>query len=1154
MNDTHVVDSSIVQDIVLSAQEAITDLLTSLVSASNSESYALAKIEIQVQIENIGMMADMSGLKGLSSVCIQYEKQFLALPLYNNQDTQIIQEQIDTWLLDILTYLGNWQSIDNINQLITGLTANTDNIHTQLLQDIELQADNASEPCEVLSFPLDEDITALKSESINKAIDSDDVLDIDIDDFDAMFAEDEDDNIDLDSPEGIMALLCKELRELQPQITELTQQIVSAEDTVANAAIIAYEDIISRIHTVSDGLGLIGLMQVLDFVFKNINLLLELDPELRAESQRVIIGWPQVMIDHLESPLDDSLCLEVVDYLEDESWPKPLKYGEIRDLIDGLTKQLELTGDYEVEARSIEATLEDISLEISVDTSQQLLDAFFAESPGYAEELTMHISNITNGIDVSENTKAAQRISHTLKGSANLIGTNGIANLSHHLEDVFEYLAKQSLPPPEPLAYTMQEAADTIEVMIESLQGMSQAPTDSQRILQDLLNWANRIDKGHLTRETDSVVKQLSIDVHDGTGIDAIINTDLNINTEIRSIKQSDDSPHATTAAQTQTELLRIPRDTIDKVFNLIGETSISISQIQEQLKRMHERGNDMRKQEKTLQARRFELENLVSVRGMAAKQQRLRAVSGDDNFDSLEMDQYDEFYGATHSFIESVSDTREASRDVTSHILELEGLFLQQTRLNHALQDLVMTTRMVPVKTILPRLQRAVRQTCRATNKLASLDVIGEDLQMDGDVLNQLADPIMHLLRNAIDHGIELPQQRLEKGKPDSGQITLRFYQDGNSIKVNCSDDGAGLDYENIRWIAMERNLINPQEEINNKNLARVILSSGFSTRDKATHISGRGVGMDVVHTSVLNLKGSIEISDNQPSGTTISLRVPITLLTSHSILVKTAGERYAIPTSMLDQILPPGTGQFGTLGSDLTFQFGKSIYPTISLAQLLGVQAPVSSNTTNTVLLVHYNSKIHAVMVEHVVSNYDLVVKNLGRYVNKVLGIAGVSLLGDGGVVPVLDLGELLSAQKSGQVQIMRSRENTLAKVSHLTKILIVDDSLSVRKSLSQLIQDAGYEALLARDGIEAMEIMQKTKPNLILTDLEMPRMTGLELTSHIRANPDNDLLPIMMITSRTMAKHKEQAKKVGVNEYITKPFSEDDLISKIGEALNG
>ncbi len=1152
MNNTSSIDTQTICDIVLSTKDAISALIKPLIDVDTTietpPNFEDNKNDILIQFENIAMIAEMSGLIGLNAVCLEFNKQLKNLSLENNQDALNFKMELDSNLEKILAYLQDWQSLDSIEQLTHNLSDDADNIRVLLLQDIENSATNP-EPDLDSDINLDIEIGEMNllSDDLIEASEADEN---EIMELDSLFAEDSDVELGLDTAEGIMALFCQELRNIEEQIFILVPQINNINDgdtDTPEQAVQQYIDIISRLRDSCEELGLTGLVKVLNFVLVNIDLLLALDISTRKKSQAVITGWPKVVINHLQEPEDNSLCLAVVDYLEGDSWPKPLKYSELRELIEALTKELELTGDFEVEARKVEALEEDVALKISEDTNQQLLDAFFAECPGYAEELTMRIANIVKGNDIFDSTKAAQRLAHSIKGSANLIGTKGIANIAHHLEDIFEYFVKLSIVPPKALGDTITEAADTLEMMIESLQDLSPAPVDAQRILQDVLNWANRIDKNDIT-ET-SVVSE-----HNKPNIK--VETSVSNKEDIKkSTLPENESQPAVSQLASQVELIRVPRDTLDLIYNLIGETSIAIAQVQEQLKRMHQRGIDMQAQEKNLQARRFELENLVSVRSLAATQKHLNVVAGNEQFDSLELDQYDEFYGATHSFIEAVSDSREFNRDVMSHIMDLEGLFLQQQRLNRSLENIVTTTRLLPVKTIVARLQRTVRQACRATGKEAELEIIGEQLLMDGDVLNQLADPLMHLLRNAIDHGIESVDERREKNKPDVGKITLHFYQEGNSIRANCSDDGAGLNYERIQWIAMERNLINPKDKIDNASLARVILNSGFSTRETATQISGRGVGMDVVHTAIVKLKGSIDISDNKPSGTRFNLRLPITLLTSHSILVQIQNERYAIPTVMLDQILPSGIGQFNALGGKQTFQLGNNVYPSETLTNLLGLPESSNALTKNNsiVLLIHYGSKTVAVSVERVLSSNDLVVKNMGRYMKHVTGIAGIALLGDGGVVPVLDMAELLDAKKSGYRNIRASRTATSEKLV-LSKVLIVDDSLSVRNSLSQLVQDAGYEPLLARDGLEAIEIMKKTKPNLILTDLEMPRMTGLELTSHVRSNSENTDLPIFMITSRTMAKHQTQAQKLGVNEYITKPFSEDDLVSKLGQALNG
>lgn len=556
------------------------------------------------------------------------------------------------------------------------------------------------------------------------------------------------------------------------------------------------------------------------------------------------------------------------------------------------------------------------------------------------------------------------------------------------------------------------------------------------------------------------------------------------------------------------------------------------------------------------LQQRRYELENLVSVRGMAARHRRASNADGDTGFDPLEMDEYDEFYGVTHSYIEGVADSREILRGVNGEVAELNSLFLLQQRLNKELQQLVMTTRMVPVSNISARLQRAVRQASRTTGKNVELEIVGEDLLLDGEVLNTLTDSLMHMLRNAVDHSIENSRTRVDGGKSEIGKITLSFVQEGNNVVVSCIDDGSGLDYDGIREKAIQQGLLSEGEGIDNRALARMVLQSGFSTSNKVTQISGRGVGMDVVNNTVQSLKGSMDIGDAVTGGAQISLRLPITLLTSHCLIVSVGEESFAVPTSSLSQILSSGTGKIGQVGGNMSFQIGREVYPAYSLNSLVGHSEDIEKIDNKTVLLFQAAEGLTAITVDSVVSSYDLVVKGMGAYVKAIPGVAGVSTLGDGSVVSVLDMGGLMQSKTPNQANSRNSdsvgSESGAAKNNALPKILVVDDSLSVRNSLSQLMNDGGYQVVTARDGLEAVDLLDKEAPDIVLTDLEMPRMNGLELVSYIRNSDQNSSLPVVMVTSRTMLKHRQEAESVGVNEYITKPYTEDDVLSSINEML--
>ncbi len=979
----------------------------------------------------------------------------------------------------------------------------------------------------------------------------------------------------------VLVMLAEELADVSPQLDEAVTVIVETDDSEAMiTAIGEYQELVSRVNEVTDALGLSGLVLVCEFIMENTLLLIDQPAEVREKAREVLTGWTQVVIQHLQAPKNDERCLAVVDYLEKENWPQPLAYRDVRALIEGLTKELELSGDYEVEQRETEATAADVELVIAEEVGTNLIDAFFAESPGHAEKLSALVEALTNGEDIQQNVEAAQRVAHTLKGSGNLVGASGVANLSHHMEDIFEHIAQTHAVPPQELADSLQDAADTLEAMIEYLQGMGDYPANAQSTLQQVLDWANHLDKlgfsegviPPMPTAEDSDWPSESAATDELEIASSEVAGEGEVSTPSEPSEAAVTAPAAAVAANAsgtpasnqpeqasapRNEAIRVNAELLDSIFQVVGETSIAIGQLQEHINRVENSSKQLSRNEGILRQRRYDLENLVSIRGMAARHRRAANAAGDNTFDPLEMDEYDEFYGATHAYIEGVSDATAILKGITGEVSNLNGLFQLQQRLNKQLQQLVMQTRMIPVASIVARLHRAVRQACRATGKSADLSIKGEELLIDGEVLSKLADPLMHLIRNAVDHGIESEDLRFEKGKANKGNITLEFRQEGNNVAVICSDDGSGLDFARIREVAISRGLMEDVAGADEKVLARMILQSGFSTRDQVTQVSGRGIGMDVVNTMIQHLNGSMDIGPADTGGTQVIMRLPITLLTSHCLLVSAGdGVAYAIPTATLTQILSPGTGEFGDVGGQQTFRLENDVFPAQSLNSLLGIpEAEDSRQQDKTVLLLQAGDGMTSITVDRVISSYDLVVKNTGSYVRYVPGVAGVSTLGDGSVVAVLDLATLIKqGVASGTAAVLDRRSHARAQPEQikLPKVLVVDDSLSVRDSLSQLMSDGGFEVAVARDGLEAIDQLDKEQPDIVLTDLEMPRMNGLELASYMRKSEQWSGLPIIMVTSRTMAKHREQAAEAGVDDYITKPYTEDEVLASISDHL--
>jgi chemotaxis protein histidine kinase CheA/ActR/RegA family two-component response regulator len=467
-----------------------------------------------------------------------------------------------------------------------------------------------------------------------------------------------------------------------------------------------------------------------------------------------------------------------------------------------------------------------------------------------------------------------------------------------------------------------------------------------------------------------------------------------------------------------------------------------------------------------------------------------------------------------------------------------------------------VLRTRMVPIQTVAPRLQRSVRQTCRLVDKEVELTIRGADTLMDSNVLNSMIDPLMHILRNAVDHGIELPAERQRLGKSPVGHIELSVLREGNTIIIRCQDDGAGLDLTAIRHLATERGLLAADKPLEEEELARLILLPGFSTQGVATQTSGRGIGMDMVYSRLLDMKGSLRIQTQSGQGCLMELRLPVTLISTHALLVRIYERLYALSDRGIEQILYSGVGTIQKLGNTMTYHLGDEIYEMTSLETLLNLPSDrrTHARAVPPILLVREETgAIRAVLAPEAVDSRDLVVKPLGPYVPKLNGVVGATILGDGSVAPVLDLPELLRAPTTlRQAPTFAQPTASAAPTVRRQSALVVDDSLSARRSLAQFVQDTGLEVRAARDGLEAIEIINSKHPDIVLADLEMPRMNGLELAAHLRANQTTHDLPIIMITSRSTDKHRREAAAMGVNAYLTKPFAENELLGHIKQLL--
>lgn len=936
--------------------------------------------------------------------------------------------------------------------------------------------------------------------------------------------------------EELIALLTEELTGMQREFDELLSEC-EASDQGKEKALESCAERISRLASASETVGLSALKCFLQSLHDRI--LNSAERGVTRLQHEFLVLLPGAMLAYLSAPTDPSTCEGLIDLLRGDVWETPIDDGYATTLSRALSLVQVTRNSNAGESRQIEALPEDVSLALPDDLNQELLDGLLLELPVHTAAFSDAIQRVSTGKGDMADIEAAKRAAHTLKGAANTVGVRGIANLTHHVEDILVALSKHETLPNSSLSAALTNAGDCLETMGEAVMGTGPEPDHAVGVLQDILDWANRIDREGIP-EQDAASTAESVDV-------------------ARQAKAPEEvAPRSPGApAQHNAAMIRVPAGLIDELLRLMGETIILTGQVRERLRRFGQKNHVIQRQNRVFVKLAAELEELIDLRHSAGRFDRERQGN---EFDPLEFEHYSELHTVSRRLIEAATDAGELSGEMEAELGDLNELIEVQNRLHLESQGTVMRTRMVPVSTVASRLQRSVRQAARLLDKRVALNIIGADTMVDSNILGELVDPLMHILRNAVDHGIESPEKRIAQGKDEEGGIELTFSREGNQVVVRCRDDGAGLDLETLRQIAEERGLLATDHNQSDDELARLIFTPGFSTRTESTQISGRGIGMDVVHSRVLQLKGLVNLRNMPGEGLEIELRLPATLIATYALLVRLRGHQLAVSSHGVQDIHYITAEQLQNVGGERFLRVGDELYSMVDLGNLLDVPDDRRSEERNRgfpVLLVRLDSgAMRAVRVQEIVDSGELVVKNLGRYVPKIQGVVGATILGDGSVAAVVDVPELMRAPQRlahdsdpGEARTAWQRDPAHHASSRFSA-LVVDDSLSARRATAQFMKDAGFEVRTAIDGLEAVAILDNWKPDILLVDMEMPRMNGLELTAHVRAREGMAETPVIMITSRSTEKHRRQATAVGVNVYLTKPFADEQLLGHVTE----
>ncbi|MEZ5591348.1 MAG: ATP-binding protein [Gammaproteobacteria bacterium] len=750
---------------------------------------------------------------------------------------------------------------------------------------------------------------------------------------------------DDEAPASISEDLLEILRVELAEIAEAGEQSLSVvQNPASNAeqrqqALESYTEELERLSLAADSIGLQGLAQLCAHLHANLDAFTAREQVLSDQESALLRGWQQPVLGYLEAIGTEASSRQLVDFMTQAEWLLPLDQDTANDILESLRHPAPSLEDFgEVEERPREARPEDVSLELPPETNPELLDSLLQELPNQTSEFSAAIQQLYEGTGTQADMEAAQRIAHTLKGAGNTVGVTGIATITHHIEDILIALGKEHSLPTRKLSGVLMDAADCLESMCESLLGLSDPPAQSQAVLQTILDLANRIDREGVPSimADDSVtspVREKSTPVTPTVADITPSQTPAPVLTQqpAQPVQQAAAANTAQREDSTATAMVRVPATLIDELLRLVGESIILTGQVQERIRANMAQATLVREQNKTLQQLVNELEQLVDVQGVGLPSM---AVRQDGHFDPLEMDQYNELHTVTRRLVEAAADAQALDEGINDNFTELDTLMSDQTQVHRDTQETVMRTRMVTIQTVVPRLQRAVRQTGRLTDKEVELTVKGGNTLIDSNVLSDIIDPLMHILRNAIDHGIEPPEVRKAHNKPGNGHITLSFQREGNSIVVRCQDDGKGLDLDGIRHTAEQRGLLLPGQSMSEEELTRLILQPGFSTRTQATQVSGRGIGMDVVYSEVLQLKGSLAIRSDPGKGCTIEMRLPVTLISTHALMVRCGDDIFAVAERGIEQLVHATTGEVMNISDRLVYKLNEQLYDVLQLS----------------------------------------------------------------------------------------------------------------------------------------------------------------------------------------------------------------------------
>ncbi len=778
-----------------------------------------------------------------------------------------------------------------------------------------------------------------------------------------------------------------------------------------------------------------------------------------------------------------------------------------------------------------------------MDEMQELMEDFLIEAFEMIEEMDQDLVELESNPDDLELLNKIFRVAHTIKGSGSFLNFDKLTRLTHHMEAVLDKARKGELKITPEIMDVILESVDAMKAILEYIRdnGNDESPeVEIESIVQKL----DAITKGNMETTSQNTQPENKEKNQKVGNIDLSEITPDNLD----ELDLSSLSPE---------ELDQVLDKLVDDMNTSPEEEGIEeVEETKEEDKAQSENQNSLPQKEEKKETPAPQTSNNNAPAKQARKnalKKHITATEQTIRVDVKRLDQLMNLIGelvlAKNRLIKIYNDVEERYEG-EKFLDELNQVVSSISIVTTDLQIAVMKTRMLPIGKVFNKFPRLVRDLSRELGKKVKLIIDGEETELDKSIIEEIGDPLVHMIRNSVDHGIEPPQERVKKGKPEEGTVWLRAYNEGNMIVIEIKDDGKGMNPEKLKEIAIKKGIITPTEADNmsDREAFMLIFKPGFSTAEKVTSVSGRGVGMDVVKTNIEKLNGIIEVDSIPEKGTTFKLKIPLTLAIIQALLVASQEDLFAVPLSNVIETVRIVEEDIYTVEGKSVLKLRDEVLPLVNMADIFNIEKILEPEKYLYVVILGLGSSKVGLIVDRFIGQEEIVIKSLGEFLKGIPGIAGATIRGDGRVTLIVDVGSLMKlAKETHNKKIVTDSLNEAKKKKEKPSdytVMIVDDSAMDRKIMHQAIESLGVNIVEAKDGVEALNLLKQNDVDAMLIDIEMPRMDGYTLAQEIRKYNKYRKLPLIAVTSRATKSDRVRGVEVGMNEYITKPYTKEYL----------